>query len=192
MVQWVMNGSKGPPPGSTDTSAAPGNQSNTDPNASVRPSVPGGQAGPPAGMTPAQWMKAGMPGGPSFQPSGGVQQPDAGAIPTATGPGQQGQATPYGNPLADTGIDLNSLLSPANAQHNVMAQSVGQMGGSSLNGIPGNPYSGTGGVSPSPVIPPFQFDPRVMQAAYAYARANGQPQGIGGTPGVGGLPMGFG
>lgn len=191
MVKWAMDGGKGPAPSSEDNSAAPGNSSNSNPNATVTPSVPGGQASPTQGMTAPEWFKLGMPGGSPPQQSGGVQQSNSSQAPSASGPGMQGQAPQaFQQPSAD-GINLNSLLAPT-SQENVMAQSVGQMGGSPATGTPPNPYSGTGAVGASAYAPPIQFSPQMMQAAYALARAKGQPQGMGGTPGVGGLPLGYG
>jgi hypothetical protein len=163
--------------------AAPGNQDSVNPDQRIQPTVPGGPMAPGHDLSFLQ-----------EQAPSGTQQPNAGQAPSASGPGMQGQAPQaFQTPSIADGLNIGSLLSSSPMGQNQMQQGVGQQGGSPLTGVPANPL----GMSNSPATasaysPPPSFDPRVMMAAYALARAKGQPQGIGGTPGAGGLPLGYG
>ena len=186
-------GDQGAPTAGADHSAAPNNQSSIDFNSLVTPTVPGSPGAP---NTMEQMLNhggmnsMGMPNSALVQPSGGPQTQNPGTGPIGATPGQQGQASPILPGTPPVGApNTASSFSP----QNLMQQGLGQQGGSPLTGVPANPL----GMSNAPAtaanyVPPFQFDPKVMMAAYALARAKGQPQGIGGTPGAGGLPLGYG
>jgi hypothetical protein len=193
MMDYIMKGGKGEPPSSTDTSAAPNNQSATNPDVQAAPTVPGSSPGfPPSGWNIGSGNYNDLLRTP-VQPSGSPQTQNPGTGPVGATPGQQGQAPGnYGNGVAGTPpltLDMNALTSPQNQ----LVQGVGQQAGSPLTGIPAHPLGMTGGAtSASGYVPPFQFDPRVMQAVYALARAKGWPGGVGGTPmGAGGGAQGM-
>ena len=198
LADWIMGGMKGPQPGSVDSTAAPQNAASTDPHQSVSPTVPGSSPSPIDAASIMSQMPGygganGMPNStPPVQPSGGVQTINPASSPSAATPGQEGQApgsmdTP-GNSMPSV-IDINSLLAPQNQ----MRQGMGQQGGSPLMGIPAHPLGmSMPATAPGGVVPSNYMDPRILQAAYALARSKGQPQGFGGTPGTGGLPLGYG
>jgi len=170
-----------------DASAGPNNNSSQNTDTTVSPTVPGSS---PASMS-------GHYNIPDFQaltqaPSGSSSQfssnPMAGIA--AGAPGQWGQSG-----TSDTSLVPAGNPASGNLIQNVLQQYLGQSQGQPSTGmVPGHPLGMSGAATGSSGYfpPPVSNDPRVAAMVYNLARLKGQPQGLGGTPGVGGLPLGYG